>query len=167
MNTLTGLVAVAGFTPATNGQVFSYGIPQDTAAHTGVGSPSPAVSTLNNAATAFTASFAPYSMTVIALINNSIPSFALTVNNANKTGGTVASNVGGIVCGTTCSASFVSGTVVTLKATPTNGYEFTGWGGACRGYGNSCIVTMSAAKTVSANFAPFKIHQPIWKRLIK
>ena len=160
-------IQLTGFTPQANATVTTYGIPQDTAAHTGVGSPSPAVSTLNNAATAFTASFAPYSMTVIALINNSIPSFALTVNNANKTGGTVASNVGGIVCGTTCSASFVSGTVVTLKATPTNGYEFTGWGGACRGYGNSCIVTMSAAKTVSANFAPFKIHQPIWKRLIK
>ena len=39
LNTLTGLVAVAGFTPATNGQVFSYGIPQDTAAQTGAGSP--------------------------------------------------------------------------------------------------------------------------------
>ncbi len=162
----TASIQLTGFMPQANATVTSYGIPQDTAAQTGVGSASPAVSTLNNAATAFTASFAPYSMTVIALINNSIPSFALTVNNANKTGGAVASTLGGIVCGTTCSASFASGTVVTLTAIPTSGYEFTGWGGACSGYGNSCTVTMNAAAAVTANFAVFSVRQPAWKRAI-
>ena len=91
----------------------------------------------------------------------------LTVIHLNKSEGKVISDVGGIVCGTTCSASIVSGTTVTLTAIPVSGYEFTGWSGACRGYGNSCTVTMNAAQTVSANFAPFKIHQPIWKRAIK
>ncbi len=91
----------------------------------------------------------------------------LTVSNANSAGGTIVSNVGGIDCGTTCSANFSSGTAVTLTAIPASGYEFTGWGGACSGYGNSCkVTTVNAAQTVTANFAPFKIRQPSWKRVI-
>ena len=93
--------------------------------------------------------------------------FTLTVINANVKFGTVTSNVGGISCGTTCSANYASGSNVTLTAIPVSGYQFTGWGGACSGYGNSCTVTMSTAQTVTAKFAPFKIHQPVWKRMIK
>lgn len=92
---------------------------------------------------------------------------SLNLNNAGALFGTVTSNVGGIVCGTTCSANFASGTKVTLTAIPINGYQFTGWGGACRGYGNSCtVITTNAAQTVTANFAVFKVHQPLWKRAI-
>ncbi len=94
------------------------------------------------------------------------PPYALTVSNANVTFGTVSSNVGGIACGSICSTSFASGTLVTLTAIPVSGNEFIGWGGACRGYGNSCTVTMNVAQTVTANFAVFKIHQPVWKRVI-
>ena len=90
----------------------------------------------------------------------------LTVSNANLAFGAVSSNVGGIACGKICSANFASGTAVTLTAIPVSGYQFTGWGGACRGYGNSCTVTMNAAQSVTANFAVFKIHQPVWKRMI-
>jgi len=97
----------------------------------------------------------------------SVSGFALTVSIAKSIGGTVASNLGGFACGRTCSASFASGTLVTLTAIPVSGYEFTGWGGACRGYGNSCTVTMNAVQTVTANFAVFTIHQPVWKRVIK
>ena len=39
VNTLTGQVAVAGFAPASGGTVYCYGIPQDNAAETGIGSP--------------------------------------------------------------------------------------------------------------------------------
>ena len=91
----------------------------------------------------------------------------LIVTNSNTAGGTVKSDSGGINCGTTCSANYASGSNVTLTAIPVSGYQFTGWGGACSGYGNSCTVTMSTAQTVTAKFAPFKIHQPIWKRTIK
>ena len=105
--------------------------------------------------------------TNVTLINNTLVNvFSLTVSNANVTYGTVSSNVGGIVCNSTCSASFASGSSVTLTAIPVNGYQFTGWGGACSGYGNSCTVTMNAAQTVTANFAVFKV-QPVWKRVIK
>jgi hypothetical protein len=83
---------------------------------------------------------------------NGASSYTLTVN---KTGsGTVTSNTGGINCGSTCSTSYTSGTPVTLTATPSANYIFTGWSGAgCSGTG-SCAVTMSAARTVSATFAP-------------
>ena len=90
----------------------------------------------------------------------------LTVKNPDSAWGTVVSNVGGISCGSICGANFTGGTLVTLTAIPISGYQFTGWGGACHGYGNSCIVTMNAAETVTANFAPFKVHQPTWKRVI-
>jgi len=65
--------------------------------------------------------------------------------------GTVTSTPSGISCGSTCSASFVSGTQVTLNETPANGWVFSGWSGACSGAG-SCVVTMSAAESVTAAF---------------
>ena len=44
-----------------------------------------------------------------------------------KTGsGTVTSSPAGIACGTACSATFTSGTSVTLKAVPATGYSFVG-----------------------------------------
>jgi Divergent InlB B-repeat domain/Periplasmic copper-binding protein (NosD) len=65
--------------------------------------------------------------------------------------GTVTSSPFGINCGSTCSASYPSGTGVTLTAAPASGYIFTGWSDACSGTG-SCVVTMSAAETVTATF---------------
>ena len=92
---------------------------------------------------------------------------SLNVGNVNTTSGTVVSKEGSINCSTTCSANYTSGTAVTLTAIPVSGYEFTGWDGACSGYGNSCTVTTSnAAQFVTANFAPFKTHQPLWRRAI-
>jgi hypothetical protein len=65
--------------------------------------------------------------------------------------GSVSSNPAGISCPSTCSASFNSGTPVTLTATPAPGMSFIGWNGACSGTGG-CSVTMSAAESVSAAF---------------
>lgn len=53
----------------------------------------------------------------------------LTISGGGAGRGTVSSNPSGIDCGTTCSAEFASGTVVTLTATPELGYEFAGWFG--------------------------------------
>ena len=90
----------------------------------------------------------------------------LTVTNANKTFGTITSDAGGIACGATCSANFINGTLVKLTASPVAGYQFSGWGGACRGYGNFCAVTMDAAKSVTARFEVFKNHRSAWKRAL-
>lgn len=76
-------------------------------------------------------------------------SFNLTVS---KTGaGSVSSQPTGIDCGATCSSSFGSGTTVELTAQPDNGFEFSGWGGACSGTA-ACSVLMDGDKPVSANF---------------
>jgi ligand-binding sensor domain-containing protein len=92
--------------------------------------------------------------------------FALTVINSNKTFGTLTSDVGGIACGATCDAKFVDGTLVTLTAIPaSNDCQFTGWGGACSGYANTCKLTMDAAQSVSANFAVFnKKRSTSWRK---
>ena len=66
--------------------------------------------------------------------------------------GTVTSSPSGVNCGSTCSASYSSGTSVTLTATPAAGSTFTGWSGACTGTG-SCVVSMTAARSVTATFA--------------
>jgi hypothetical protein len=81
---------------------------------------------------------------------NVATTYTLTVS---KTGsGTVSSSPSGISCGTTCSATYASGTSVTLTASPASGYSFSGWSGACSGTG-ACTVSMSQARSVTANFS--------------
>jgi len=77
--------------------------------------------------------------------------YALGVTRAGTGSGTVTSNPAGISCGATCSASYTSGTSVTLTAAAATGSTFGGWSGACTGTG-SCIVTMTAARSVTATF---------------
>jgi len=57
-----------------------------------------------------------------------------------------------INCGATCSASYESGTVVTLTATPATGSNFTSWSGCDTVSGATCTVTMNAARSVTATF---------------
>ena len=77
--------------------------------------------------------------------------YTLTVTVSGS--GSVSSSPSGISCPSTCSASYSSGTVVTLTETPSGGYIFTGWsGGGCSGAATTCAVTMSAAESVTATF---------------
>jgi Divergent InlB B-repeat domain len=78
--------------------------------------------------------------------------YDLSVEKAGDGVGTVMSPAG-IDCGVACSGSYAAGTVVTLTATPATGSSFAGWGGDCSGTGD-CTLTMSAAHSVSAEFAP-------------
>jgi hypothetical protein len=85
----------------------------------------------------------------------------LTVATAGN--GTVSSDVPGldgnsIACGSSCQNSFDHGTIVTLTATPAAGSGFTGWSGACTNATGVCPVTMDAAKTVTASFAPLPLN---------
>jgi alpha-N-arabinofuranosidase len=66
-NSFTGNITVAGYTPNTNAAVYSYGIPQDNAAQSGIGSPDVAQTNFSGASASFTYSLAPYSATVIVL----------------------------------------------------------------------------------------------------
>jgi len=65
----------------------------------------------------------------------------------------VTSSPAGINCGATCSATYSSGTTVTLTAAAAGGSTFSGWsGGGCSGTG-TCVVALNAATTVTASFA--------------
>ena len=75
----------------------------------------------------------------------------LTVQASGTGAGTITSSPAGIDCGSTCSASFESGSSVTLSATPSTGDTFGGWSGACSGAG-SCSLTLSANASVTATF---------------
>ena len=75
----------------------------------------------------------------------------LTVSTQGR--GTVSSSPGGISCGSVCSAAYVSGTSVTISATPGLNARFVGWsGGGCSGTG-TCTVTPNAAMSVTASFS--------------
>jgi hypothetical protein len=87
--------------------------------------------------------------------NNFTVTATLTVTKTGVLGGTVTSGDGGINCGTNCSASYNSGTVVTLTASPDIFLSvFTGWDGCDTVSGTTCTVNMSAARSVTANFLP-------------
>jgi hypothetical protein len=78
-----------------------------------------------------------------------IPSYVLITSVAGN--GTVTSAPSGISCGAACSASFPSGTRLTLSPAPAAGASFAGWSGACSGVG-TCQVTLTGNTTVAATF---------------
>ncbi|HKT35721.1 MAG TPA: hypothetical protein VJR03_12925 [Nitrospira sp.] len=84
---------------------------------------------------------------------NAVPA-TLTVNKAGTgaAAGSVTSSPAGINCGNTCSASFPTGSIVTLTATAPAGTVFAGWsGGGCSGTG-TCTTVMASNQTVVATF---------------
>lgn len=91
-------------------------------------------------------------------VGSGVNSYALTVTTTGAAGGTVTSDMGGISCGTACTSTYVSGTLVTLTAAASSGYTFAGWsGGGCTGSSNTCAVNVTAATTVAASFTSNKI----------
>jgi len=76
----------------------------------------------------------------------------LTVSESGTGTGTIASNPSGINCAPTCSASFTSGTQVTLTETAAANSSFTGWTGGCSGSNSTCTLTLTASQQVTATF---------------
>jgi len=85
-------------------------------------------------------------------IGGTTPTFLLSVSKSGSGSGIVTSSPSGVNCGSTCSASYNSGTSVTLTAAAASGSTFGGWSGACSGTATSCTVSMSAARSVTASF---------------
>ena len=70
--------------------------------------------------------------------------YTLTTTASPAEGGSISGND---------DASYRSGSVITLTATPNDGYVFTGWSGGADGTTNPLEVTMDADKTITATFA--------------
>ena len=68
--------------------------------------------------------------------------FKITISKTGK--GTVTANP--------AAATYASGTVVVLTATPDPGSPWVGWLGACTGTATTCTLTMNSDKSVTANF---------------
>ena len=64
---LTANFNLSGYVPYGNAAIYSYGIPQDEAARTGVGSPDIVQTNFIGAAASFSATFAPFSATVMVM----------------------------------------------------------------------------------------------------
>ena len=75
--------------------------------------------------------------------------YALTVQISPSGEGTVAASPN--------NTQYASGTVVTLTATAASGYMFSNWTGDAAGTANPTTVTMNGNKTVTANFASYKM----------
>jgi uncharacterized repeat protein (TIGR02543 family) len=76
--------------------------------------------------------------------------YTLTVNKSGN--GTVTSSNPGINCGSDCSQNYSSGTSVTLTVIRIPGYDFIEWSGDCSGSSSTCTVSMTQARSVTANF---------------
>jgi YVTN family beta-propeller protein len=85
--------------------------------------------------------------------NVGAPGFVLSVTKTGSGTGTLTSAPSGIDCGSACSQSFASGTVVALTAVPSANSIFGGWSGACPGTDpNACNVALDFDQTVAATF---------------
>src|SRR5204863_4059242 len=82
-NALNANLSVNGYLPATNAVVYSYGIPQDEAARTGIGSADVGQAGFAGAASNFTYSFPAYSVSVICLTKPPPPIIVGLVRNGN------------------------------------------------------------------------------------
>jgi hypothetical protein len=89
----------------------------------------------------------------VRLVRGGFTYVSLPLSVVKSGAGTVTSTLGGINCGSVCSANFTSGTSVRLTAIPQSGNVFAGWSGACSGTG-VCVVSVSnAAQSVTATFS--------------
>jgi YVTN family beta-propeller protein len=92
-----------------------------------------------------------------------VPAFSISVTDLGTGTGSVTDNMGlidcseanGIVSGT-CMASYPNGTQVTLTENATAPTTFGGWGNACApsAGAQTCVLTVSSALAVTANFVP-------------
>ncbi len=87
------------------------------------------------------------STVVLALPNH----YSVGVSFQGGGSGMIISSPAGIYCGTDCMESYISGTLLTLAATPDSNSEFTGWSGPCSGTG-VCVFAVNDTESVVSTF---------------
>ncbi len=79
--------------------------------------------------------------------------YTLSVTTAGTGSGNITVNSGMLSwSGSTGTAFYSSGTSVTLTATPASGLTFTSWSGCDNSSGNTCTVSMTTSRSVTATF---------------
>ena len=78
--------------------------------------------------------------------------FKVTVAKEGTGSGGVTSSDYRVYCGRNCTASYYSGSEVTLNAFPDEGSTLESWSGACNGSEASCTFNVTGNQTVTANF---------------
>jgi hypothetical protein len=100
---------------------------------------------------------APGNAKVTAIFRSPANENTLAVTIAGAGEGEVVSTPPGISCSkadSPCESGFEIGSTATLTATPAAGSNFLGWTGCTAETGDKCEVEMTAAESVSAEFAP-------------
>jgi uncharacterized repeat protein (TIGR02543 family) len=77
---------------------------------------------------------------------------SITANFIRQYTLTISLGVGGTTDPAPGTYIYDSGTKVTIKAMPNNGYRFSGWSGSVKSTDNSISVTMDSDKSITANF---------------
>ncbi len=83
--------------------------------------------------------------------------FTLNLDFTGTGSGAVSVSPLGLNCESTCALSIEEGSKLSLTAKPLNATQFVGWSGACSG-SSSCILSMTEATTVSAQFEVTKVE---------
>lgn len=78
---------------------------------------------------------------------------SLTVAVTGTGSGSVTSSPAGIDCPLDCSDDFDPGATVQLTAAPAAGSVFSGWSGACSGFGTGCGILLGGDRSATATFA--------------
>jgi formylglycine-generating enzyme required for sulfatase activity len=89
----------------------------------------------------------------VELYANPAATFALTIYSTGSGSGVVTNTPGGTV--------FMTGTVVTLTATPNLGSFFVGWSGDVVGVANPITLAMTSTRTVTATFVQNTLYLPL------
>ena len=88
--------------------------------------------------------------------SNVVAIHPLSVSFSGNGTGNVNSNPSGISCISACTSQFISGSSVTLIATPSNSStelsNFSSWEGCPNANGNICTINLSESKSVTATF---------------
>jgi len=87
-------------------------------------------------------------------LNPQVQMYTLTINKLGGGAGSITTGmfVGGINCGTQCSAAYLPGQTVRLTATPSPLSTFIGWGGSCQGTKPNIALVMNANLQCTAEF---------------
>lgn len=169
-DTLTANFSLNGFTPQAAATMYVYGMTQDNAAQSGMGSPDIARSTLSSVATTFSVAFTPYSATVLALTPTSV---AITTQPASKTVTAGDSAMFAVLIGSGSSATYqwqrqAAGSGIWTNLTDTSTYggsttatlTVTATTTAMSGDSFQCVITAgsssvtSSPATLTVNAAP-------------